>query len=257
MEARLAARGVSPSVLYHCRRVLSVVVNYALKLDLIRHNPLRGLDAVVYERQEPATPDVESVSKLLDHVRSRNADYYALFRLVAYTGMRIGEVLALRWTEVDFDGRYLRVLYNLGLGLDGRFEVNSPKSRAGRRRVDLGTAEVLLEHRDRQQGDMESADEVWEGLNLVFPNRVGGYRTSGTVLEALGRYGAAVGLEGLTTRALRHFHASVALQTGHNVVTVSQRLGHSRVSIMSDIYAHALPGWQREVADGFASLMDG
>ena len=136
MEARLAARGVSPSVLYHCRRVLSVVVNYALKLDLIRHNPLRGLDAVVYERQEPATPDVESVSKLLDHVRSRNADYYALFRLVAYTGMRIGEVLALRWTEVDFDGRYWRVLDNLGLGLDGRFEVNSPKSRAGRRRVD-------------------------------------------------------------------------------------------------------------------------
>ena len=92
---------------------------------------------------------------------------------------------------------------------------------------------------------------------MVFPNRVGGYRTSGTVLEALGRYGAAVGLEGLTTRALRHFHASVALQTGHNVVTVSQRLGHSRVSITSDIYAHVLLGWQREVADGFASLMDG
>ncbi len=85
---------------------------------------------------------------------------------------------------------------------------------------------------------MEKAGEVWEGLNLLFPNRMGGYRTSGTVLEALGRCGEAVGLEGLTTRALRHFHASVALQTGRNVVKVSQRLGYSRGSITSDICAH-------------------
>ncbi len=142
-------------MLYHRRRVFSVVVNCALQSDLIRQNPLRGLDAAVYERQEPATPDVESVSKLLDHVKSRNADYYALSRLVAYTGMRIGEVLALRWTEVDFGGRYLRVWCSVGLGLDGKLEVISPESRAGRRRVDLdpGTVEVWLERRDRQQGD--------------------------------------------------------------------------------------------------------
>ncbi len=60
----------------------------------------------------------------------------------------------------------------------------------------------------------------------------------------------------LTARSLRHFHASVALQTGQNIVVVSKRLGHSNVSITSDIYAHALPGWQKQAADAFAQAIE-
>ena len=55
---------------------------------------------------------------------------------------------------------------------------------------------------------------------------------------------------------MRHFHASVALQTGQNIVVVSKRLGHSSVSVTSDIYAHALPGWQKQAAEAFARAME-
>ena len=61
----------------------------------------------------------------------------------------------------------------------------------------------------------------------------------------------------MTVRSLRHFHASVALQARQNIVVVSKRLGHSNVSITSDIYAHSLPGWQRQVAEAFAGAMEG
>ena len=61
----------------------------------------------------------------------------------------------------------------------------------------------------------------------------------------------------MTVRSLRHFHASVALQARQNVVVVSKRLGHSNVSVTSDIYAHSLPGWQRQVAEAFTDAMEG
>ena len=64
-----------------------------------------------------------------------------------------------------------------------------------------------------------------------------------------------LGVSGLTARVLRHFHASVALQNGHNIVAMSKCLGHARVSVMSDIYAHVLPAWQRDVAEGLAAVM--
>ena len=66
-----------------------------------------------------------------------------------------------------------------------------------------------------------------------------------------------MGCEGVTVRSLRHFHASVVLQQGQSVVVVSKRLGHSNVSITTDVYAHALPGWQRQAADAFARAMEG
>ena len=64
-----------------------------------------------------------------------------------------------------------------------------------------------------------------------------------------------MGCPGITSRSLRHFHATIALQTGQNIVVISKRLGHSNVSITSDIYAHSLPGWQREAARAFEAAM--
>ncbi len=60
----------------------------------------------------------------------------------------------------------------------------------------------------------------------------------------------------MTVRSLRHFHASVTIQSGQNIVVVSKRLGHANVSITSDIYAHSLPGWQKQAAEAFAEAME-
>ena len=65
-----------------------------------------------------------------------------------------------------------------------------------------------------------------------------------------------MGHEGMAVRSLRHFHASVVLQQGQNIVVVSKRLGHANVSITTDIYAHALPGWQKQAARAFAETME-
>ena len=89
----------------------------------------------------------------------------------------------------------------------------------------------------------------------VFANPDGGWVRPHQLYRAVKRLGARISKPGITVRSLRHFHASVALQTGQNIVVVSKRLGHSNVSITSDIYAHSLPGWQREAAEAFADAM--
>ena len=89
----------------------------------------------------------------------------------------------------------------------------------------------------------------------MFTNDVAWYLSTAAIHKKMARRGESFGVSGLTARTLRHFHASVALQNGDNIVAVSQRLGHARVSVTSDIYAHALPAWQRDVAEGSASVM--
>ena len=115
--------------------------------------------------------------------------------------------------------------------------------------------EVLKEHGERQLACRVKAGESWHELGLVFPNEVGFYLAADTFQNRLRRRGESLGVKGLTARALRHFHASLTLQHGHNPVVVSKRLGHSRVSVTLDIYAHALPTWQRAVAEEFAEAL--
>ena len=169
----------------------------------------------------------------------------------------MGEVLALRWGNVILDGAFLQVLRSLGRARGGGAEVTPPKSRAGRRRIELDadTVEVLRAHRERQLDRRERAGEFWQDLDLVFTNDVGWYMSTAAIRKKLARRGELFGVLGLTARVLRHFHALEALQNGHDIVAVSKRLGHARVSVTSDIYAHVLPAWQRDVAEGFAAVM--
>ena len=254
MEERLSRGGAGRSVLQTCRQVLSTVLNYAVHLELVSRNPVNGMGGVGYHRREPVILDVESVMRVLRHLRECEPGLHAPCHLVAHTGMRSGEVLALRWADVSLEGGHLAVVNNLMKVSGGGLGAGPPKTRAGRQRIDLdaGTVEVLREHGVRQLARRTEVGDAWRDLGLVFPNDVGGYMSRDALLGRLQRRASGLGVMGLTVRAFRHFHASVTLQEGHNPVVVSKRLGHSRVSVTLDIYAHALPAWQRDVAEGVA-----
>ena len=123
MEDRLLMRGVGLSVLRYARQVLTSILNYALKSGLITRSPMTGLGALAYRPKEPVVPDVASVIRVLKHLREVEPEFYAPCHLLAHTGMRSGEVLALRWADVSLAGGHLAVVNNLmkvpggGLGL--------------------------------------------------------------------------------------------------------------------------------------------
>ena len=200
---------------------------------------------------------MESVRRMLRVAEELNHYLFPCIHLLAYTGMRRGEAVALNWNNVDLEAGHLNVVASVGrVGRQG-LVVDVPKSKSGQRKIDLDarTVEILRAHREHQRQFRDALEDDFWGGDKVFTNHQGDWVNPNMVTRVIADLARRSGADAITARSLRHFHASVALQTGQNIVVVSKRLGHSNVSITSDIYAHALPGWQKETANAFAAAM--
>jgi integrase len=188
----------------------------------------------------------------------------ATWHLLAYTGARRGEVLALRWRDVDLDNGRLAVRRSAGLirdkGVIARLLEGPTKS--GRERVvdlDPGTLDVLRRHRIARAGlDLQLARED----ALIFGDLEGQHlhpeRFSRRFSEQLARCRRTLdGLPAIRLHDLRHTHASLLLGAGVPVKVVSERLGHATATITLEIYQHVMPGMQAEAAAKFAAIVGG
>ena len=169
-----------------------------------------------------------------------------------------GEALGLTWDNVHLDMKRIYVVGSLVRTAQRGLILEPPKTSAGLRTVDIddGTALVLGSHHEDQGCLKRQVRQAYRDEGRVFAGPTGEWVNPMRLTRAVRRLGELAGHPGMTLRSLRHFHASVTLQTGQNIVVVSKRLGHSNVSITSDIYAHSLPGWQRQAAAAFAAAMD-
>ncbi len=253
LSKKLSAKGVH---LVHT--VLAGALKHALRMELIYRNPAALVSAPPLARREVHPPDIAVVRDALALAREEEHHLFACIHLIAYTGLRRGEALGLQWRNVDLDHGYLRIEGSLVRSRERGLILEPPKTESGRRTVDLdaGTLEVLGAHRASQGQIKRVMREAYQDHEWVFAGPTGEWINPMQLTRAVSALGRRVGHEAMTVRSLRHFHASVTLQAGQNIVVVSKRLGHASVSITSDIYAHALPGWQRQAADAFAEAMD-
>ena len=257
LETRLSQH-LSPKMVNQVHIVLSGAFKHALRLELVHRNPVSLVSPPSVKRPEVEPPDVDAVRRVLALAKDEGDMLYPAMHLIAYTGMRRGEAMALLWEHVDLGQGFVRIEGSL-VHSKGGVILEPPKTMAGRRAVDLdsGTVEVLKEHRQRQDQAKERMGGVYHDLGRVFADEFGDWISPKRLYDTVKRYGRRAGNPALTVRSLRHFHASIMLQSGQNIVVVSKRLGHSTVSITSDIYAHSLPGWQRQAAEAFAAAMEG
>lgn len=159
---------------------------------------------------------------------------YPLFLLVLASGCRLGELLALRWSDVDLDAGTITIERTLQR-VCGQVLVGQPKTSAGKRTVTLPTEAIQVLR--QQYGRL-----VLSGLatDLVFPNHRGGPLHHSTVEHALQRVCVRLGIPPMTPHGLRHLHASLLLAQGLPIPVVSQRLGHANAAITMSGYAHAI-----------------
>ena len=245
--ADLAARGLAHNTLKNAVVALRVILGAAVDDGLIAANPASKMGRFIQtdgESFEPVALTKEELERFLDAVNERSPEHYALFLTFARTGMRRGEVLALRWGDIQFGiseddpNRYIWVRRNY---VNGRF--TTPKSKKARR-VDLSRQlrRVLLKLRDErmlkafQQGGASIADD------LVFPSE------AGTVLDPGNLYARYflpavewAGLRKFRLHDLRHTFASHLIQDGASLAYVRDQLGHSSIAITVDLYGHLVP----------------
>ena len=196
----------------------------------------------------------EQLKAFLDAVKDDHLS--PLWHVIAMTGMRRGEAIGLRWSDVDLEAGRLSVRRAL-IPINREVVVSEPKTAKGRRVValDPGTIEVLKAQAARQLDEQHEWDEAWIETGLVFTAEHGAALDP----ESLSRYfRQAVKktmLPQIRLHDLRHTHATLALQAGIHPKVVSERLGHATVSITFDTYSHAIPAMQEEEAALIAGLV--
>jgi integrase len=197
---------------------------------------------------------LEAASEAGDHLE-------ALYVLALHTGMRRGELLGLKWEDVDLDGYVVRVRRTLTRVENGkRLALGEPKTKKSRRTVRLTkrAVEALKRHRARQAEEKLKVGYLYQDQGLVFAGEVGNLinpsnlrqRSFAPLLERAG-----LGDQRITFHDLRHTCASLLFQKNVHSKLVQELLGHASVAITLDTYSHMLPGMGGEAADAMGEAL--
>ena len=228
--------GLAPRTIGHAHRVLSKALRDAEKDNLIVKNPTKLQRAPkVADDEVEIVPDIPALMSALQGWRHGTVAMVALF-----TGMRLGEVLALRWDKVDLDAKVIKVREALEQTKRFGIRFKVPKSKAGRRDITLPDilVDALREHRKAQ---LELRMQLGAGKlpddALLFAT-IEGKPWAPNLLSTLWlNFARRIGMR-VTFHALRHTHASQLIDQGVDIVTISKRLGHAKPDITLRIYAH-------------------
>lgn len=253
--AEMQRSSLSPRTVAYARAVLRAALQEAVRLGLIPSNPV---DRVRPPRQAPKqvsafTP--EEVLRLQDAARGHRLE--ALILTAWQTGLRLGEILALRWEDVDLEGMTIRVGKSLADLGGGRIIVQEPKTERGIRTVAITPQVVtaLKAHRARQAEERLAAGERWQDRGLVFCAQNGKPLVPRNVMRAYYTIRDKAGLPRHGFHSLRHTNATLAKLAGIDVTEIATNLGHTSPSFTARTYAHVLPESQRQAAQRFAAFV--
>ena len=249
-------REVSPAMAAGAHRTLRAALNQAVKWRLIAVNPVAAVDPPRAHRPviTPLTP--KQVGAFLE--AAAKTPLYSLYLAGVLTGLRRGELLALRWDDVDLKGKTITVQRTLTKG--GPNAIFSPtKTRSGYRVVEISDVlvSVLRGHRRQQREHRLLLGSIWIENNLVWPSECGTAMTPSVLHRHFKKLLEAAELsKGTRFHDLRHTHASLLLASGTtSLKLIQERLGHSSITITADTYSHLLPGAQRKAADRLEKMV--
>ncbi|CAN5246739.1 site-specific integrase [soil metagenome] len=248
LYADLAANGLAPRSVIHTHRCLRRAMQQALKWGMIVRNPCDVVDVPRAPRAEMQVLERDQVDTLLRATADNR--YHALYTVAVMAGLRLGELLGLKWTDIDFDGGRLMVRRACQFQSGNGLVLTEPKTSKSRRTVHLSQRAVfaLKEHRKRQLQERLMLGSEWADLDLVFPNHTGGLLNPGNASNAFKAALVKHGLPAVRFHDLRHTAATLLLSAGTHPKIVSEMLGHSSIALTLDTYSHVIPAMHAEAA---------
>lgn len=229
----------------------------AERWGLIQKNPAALVDRPKAIRKEVVVWGMEEVKRFLKHADNESR-YNIAFELALASGMRQGEILGLRWQDVDFEKNCIRITQTLSS--DGKEIQSYTKTRAGTRNIDLPaeTMNQLKKHKKRVAKErLQAEPEDYKDLDLVVCSQNGTPTNKSNIRRAFDHTIQKAGLKKIKFHGMRHTHATLLLLQGVNPKVVSERLGHSSVKITLDVYSHLLPSMQKETAEQLGRALYG
>ncbi len=240
--------------------MLSEALNHAVKWGMLSRNVAQAVDPPRPARAEVNILAPERIQSLLDEALGLEAasglPYQVLVFAALHTGMRKGELLGLRWSDVDLDMANISVNHSLQILRGGTLLLREPKTGRSRRTVAMtpSLAVRLHDHRIAQAALRTLLGSVLHDDDFVFSHPDGSAFDPNTVSPAFAKIARRAGLK-LRFHDLRHAHATLMLKSGIHPKIVSERLGHATVAFTLDTYSHVVPGLQEAAARTFDELL--
>ncbi len=232
---------------------------YQYAVDLYGLNIQTPFRAIIFppERKTEKTKtqflEAEELNQLLKALEEEGQPlWYTYFHLLAYTGMRRGEALALTWSDIDWKKSTITINKNITVGKGNREYLKlSSKTDAGNRVVDIDRKTLLVL-------------KEWNTLkirpisryNFIFPNSKGNWICLSKPLQHLNRVCERNNLKKIGLHVLRHTHCSLLFEAGWSVKSVQDRLGHDDIATTMQIYNHVTDRTKKENMDNFAKYME-
>ncbi|WP_329316734.1 site-specific integrase (plasmid) [Streptomyces sp. NBC_01278] len=237
---------LSPLTVTYVHSVLKSALEHAVREDELPRNVARNVKTTA-PRPRRFTPLTAAEARQL--LQAAKTDrLHALYELALCTGLRKGELLGLRWEDLDLDGGTASVCRSLQRTRTGGLIALPTKTRASERRIALPTECVhsLTNHRERQEEERSSLGAGWSDRDLVFTTPAGGPLDPANLTRRFRGLLDRAGLRRIRFHDLRHSTATLLLEQGVDLVVIKELLGHAHIGVTAGVYAHVRLRLQRQ-----------
>ena len=242
IESKNQPKGLSAKTVRNINQVISSAMDFAIDQKLIATNPTEGCALPKLEHREMKTLSVEQLASFLHE--AQESGVFELYYIELATGLRRGELLGLKWEDIDLEQGIIHVRRQIAR-IDGEIVEAPLKTKNSYRSVSIGQDAVEILKEQQRQTNSE----------YVFPSPTGGPISPDSVLKMLHRVLKRAGLPEIRFHDMRPTFATVALQNGVDIKTVSGMLGHYSAGFTLDTYAHVTTAAQRQAANTMSSIL--
>jgi integrase len=243
IEAKKKPKGLAPKTVRNIHQMIGSAYNLAIEQKLVTRNPTQGCALPKVEHKEMRTLTADQLSAFFQE--ARDSGVYELYYLDLATGLRRGELLGLKWTDVDFQHGVLKIQRAISRQ-NGKVVEVPLKTKNAYRTLPLSAdaIDVLMQQRRK------TSNSEW-----VFPSPTGGPMSPDSVLHMLHRVLKRAGLPKVRFHDLRHTFATLSLKSGVDVKTVSSMLGHYSAGFTLNTYAHVTAQMKQDAADAIGGVI--
>ncbi len=235
IESKKQPNGLGPKTVRNVMQVISSAMDFAVAQKIIIENPCKAVELPKVEKQEMRTIPAEQLQAFLTEAKASGV--YEMYYIELSTGLRRGELLGLKWSDIDWNNAVITVRRQI-VRINGEITEAPLKTKNSYRRVSISpqAKEVLKQQKAKTNSE------------YVFPSPTGGPISPDSVNNMLKRVLARAGIPKVRFHDLRHTFATIALQNGVDIKTVSSILGHFSAGFTLDTYAHVTTAAQKEAA---------
>lgn len=248
---------LSAMTVLHHHRLISSILEKAVKWQVIFSNPCERVEAPKVEKKEARYLDEKQAAELLSCLQSEPLKYRTMITLLLYSGMRRGELCGLEWSDIDFKEDLVDInkssLYVTG---KGTIE-DTTKTFSSKRVIKLPAPvmELLTEYKREQTFERFRLGDKWENSNKNFTQWNGKPIYPGTVTSWFVDFIKRNNLPSVSVHSLRHTNATLLIANGTDLRTVSKRLGHSNMTTTGNIYTHAIQTADERAAEALGDIL--